>query len=115
MLLAAFTAAKLVSLGVFGLFALGAWWLLDMMAASKPRAEDRLEEFANPRAKRRQGVVVKKSQAMTDVLAKASPALAKPLQPKSALEVGKLKSRLTQAGFRHEASPSIFLGLTFAI
>jgi tight adherence protein C len=47
------------------------------------------------------------------VLEKATPALAKPLQPKNEREVGKLKLRLTQAGFRSEAAPSIFLGLKF--
>ena len=39
------------------------------------------------------------------------PALAKPLQPKTEAEVGKLRAKLNYAGFRSEAAPSIFLGL----
>jgi tight adherence protein C len=50
---------------------------------------------------------------MTRVLAKAAPALARPLEPKTGEEMGKLKARLVQAGLRHEAHPSIFLGLKF--
>ena len=51
---------------------------------------------------------------MTKVLEKATPALAKPLQPKSEAELGKLKTKLADAGFRGEAAGSIFLGLKFA-
>jgi tight adherence protein C len=40
--------------------------------------------------------------------------LAKPLEPKSDSERGKLKERLTTAGFRGESAGSIFLGLKFA-
>jgi tight adherence protein C len=51
---------------------------------------------------------------MTRVLAKAAPALSRPLQPKSGKDIGKLKARLVQAGFRHESHPSIFLGFKLA-
>ena len=48
------------------------------------------------------------------MLEKATPALAKPLQPKNEAELGKLKTKLANAGFRGEAAGSIFLGLKFA-
>ena len=48
------------------------------------------------------------------MLAKASPRLAAPLQPKTAEEAGKLKGKLAMAGFRGETAVSIFLGLKFA-
>ena len=48
------------------------------------------------------------------MLEKASPSFAKPLQPKNEAEAGKLKNRLTVAGFRGETAGSIFLGLKFA-
>jgi tight adherence protein C len=47
------------------------------------------------------------------MLARATPALAKPLQPKNELDLGKLRSKLSYAGFRGEAAGSIFLGLKF--
>lgn len=112
-LLAAGSMTKLVPFAIFGMFAVGAWLLLEMLAARKPRAEERLEELRNP-AKRRsgEGSAVKKGATMSKMLAKATP-MAKPLQPKSAEEVGKLKSRLSEAGFRAENASSIFLALKF--
>lgn len=105
----------LLPFAVFGMFALGAWWFLDRVASGRSRAVERLDELKNPSLRRRKPDeevgVVKKSDAMTRVLAKASPALAKPLQPKSEFEVNKLKMRMANAGFRNEAAPSIFLGL----
>lgn len=105
----------LLPFAVFGMFALGAWWVLDRVASGRSRAVERLEELKNPSLRRRKSDeeigVVKKADAMTRVLAKASPALAKPLQPKSEFEVNKLKMRMANAGFRNEAAPSIFLSL----
>jgi tight adherence protein C len=101
---------KLLPLAIFGLFAVVAWWLLALFAGHRTRADERLEEFSNP-AKRRDEKGKKGS--VSSVLEKATPALAKPLQPKNEQEVGRLKMRLGVAGFRGEAAPSIFLGLKF--
>jgi tight adherence protein C len=114
-LLAFIPLAKILPFAIFGLFAVGAWLVLDMLGGRKPRAEERLDELRNPQARRRdeQGTApVKKAAAMTRMLSRASP-MAKPLQPKSDVEVGKLKRRLTEAGFRTEAVVGIFLGLKF--
>jgi tight adherence protein C len=115
MFLAFIPLSKLIPFAIFGLFAAGAWVLLEMLGGSKPRAEERLEELRNPQSRRRdaQGApVVKKSATMSRMLSKASP-MAKPLQPKSDAEVGKLKCRLMEAGFRMETAVGIFLGLKF--
>jgi tight adherence protein C len=106
----------LVPAAVFGAFALGAWWVLGVLLSSRPRTEERLDELKNPliRRQRQEASLTKNSAAVSKVLAKATPALAKPLQPKNEREAGKLKGRLQQAGFRHESAPSIFLGLKFA-
>ncbi len=106
----------LVPLAVFGAFAALAWWVLDRVAAGKPRAVERLDELKNPAA-RRAGMeqsALKKSDTMTKMLEKATPTLARPLQPKSDLELSKLKLKLAVAGFRGEMAGSIFLGLKFA-
>jgi tight adherence protein C len=47
------------------------------------------------------------------MLENTAPALAKPLTPKSEAEMGKLRKKLSVAGFRSEAAPSVFLGLKF--
>ena len=107
--------AKLVPFAVFGMMALGVWVVLNWLSAAKPRAAERLDEIRNPNLrKKRQAedeTSAKRADAVTRVLAKASPAFAKPLQPKTELEANKLKLRLSRGGFRNEAVPSIFLGL----
>ena len=45
---------------------------------------------------------------MSKVLEMASPALSKPLQPKSTEDVTKTRAKLNQAGFRGSKSPEIF-------
>jgi tight adherence protein C len=106
----------LVPIALFGAFAAIAWWVLDLMTTGKPRAMERLEELADPRKRRNPAAesALKKTDAFTRVLEKASPSLAKPLQPKSEAEVGKLKTKLAVAGFRGEAANTIFLGMKFA-
>jgi tight adherence protein C len=106
----------LVPAAVFVAVAALAWWLVDFFSAHSPRAEERLDELKNPTVRRRGDELVnpKKKSQMTRVLAKAAPALSRPLQPKSGKDIGKLKARLVQAGFRHESHPSIFLGFKLA-
>lgn len=106
--------AQFMPFAVFGLVAALAWWLLDFFGSSKPRAEERLDELKNPIARRVEKIpATKKQAAVTKVLAAATP-LAKPLQPKTEAEVGKLKSRLLEAGIRGENAVSVFLGTKFA-
>ncbi len=114
-LLALVTTALITKLAIFCCAAAVAWWLLETFAAGKPRAEKRLEEIRDPLGRRSdrdpRGGMVKKTDAMTKMLEKATPALAKPLKPKTEQEEGKIKLKLSYAGFRSEAAPSIFLGL----
>jgi tight adherence protein C len=107
--------ATLTPIAVFGAIAAGAWWLLESFTRKRGVTERRLEELKDPRARRRneQEGAVRKLDPMTKVLEKASPALAKPLQPKNEREATKLKERLSYAGFRSEAAPTTFLGIKF--
>jgi tight adherence protein C len=107
---------SLVPLSLFGTFAALAWWGLDIMMAGKSRAVERLEEIKDPRKRRRTAAnsALKQTDAFTRVLEKASPSLAKPLQPKTELELSRLKSKLANAGFRSELAGSVFLGFKFA-
>lgn len=107
---------RFIPLAVFGAFAVVAWILLEKLAADPPRAEKRLDELSDPHARRSKADksdTFRKSDAMTKMLEKASPAFAKPLKPKTEIEASKLKLRLAHAGFRNEAVPSIYLGLKF--
>ena len=98
---------------MFGLFAVvvvaGCWTLLAGRRDRAPTSgwtSSRIPAYAPRRESR------KKQDAVSKMLEKASP-LAKPLQPKTENEVGKLKQRLGYAGFRSEAAVSVFLGLKF--
>lgn len=107
--------AQIVPYAIFGLIAVVAWWIFDRLMADKSRAELRLDELKNPGArdraeKRGSGST---ADAMSKMLQKASPKLAKPLTPKNEHDAGKLKTKLNQAGLRSETAPSIFLGLKF--
>ncbi len=104
----------IVPLSIFGMFAAMAWWVLDRVAAGKPRALERLDELKFPRKRSGGESALKKSDAVTKMLERATPALAKPLQPKSEMELGKTKFKLSYAGFRGETATTIFYGLKFA-
>jgi tight adherence protein C len=105
---------QLLPLALFGGVTALAWWVLDLLSKKKPRAVERLDELKNPRKRSATGLEksgpAKRSDAVARVLEKASP-LAKPLAPKNEAELGRLRARLSSAGFRSEAAGSIFLAL----
>ena len=63
-----FNFERLVPFALFGAIAIVAWWLLERMAAQKPRTEERLEELRNPMARRRGEAAAKKTDTMTKVI-----------------------------------------------
>jgi tight adherence protein C len=113
---ASLSYAVVLPIALFGAFAALAWFLLDWLSSHKPRALERLDELKNPR-KREASILdnkgpTKRSDAVGKVLEKASP-LARPLEPKSEEELGRLRARLACAGFRSDGASKIFLGLKF--
>ena len=100
----------LVPFAIFGTVAVVSWMILEFVAASKPRAEERLDEFTNPCLRKRANEA-KTGDAMARVLEKATPAMAKPLQPKTHAEQSKLRERLSHAGFRGDGAVSFLLGM----
>lgn len=113
-----FNPEHFVPIATFAAFALGAWAMLNVFAAQKPRSLERLEEIKNPVRRRKkeeaEAGAMKKQDAMSRLLSAASPALAKPLQPKDEKSAGALKQRLSEAGFRSEHAVTMFLGVKFA-
>jgi tight adherence protein C len=106
----------IVPAALFTGFAALAWWGLDYLISGKRRAIERLDELKDPRKRSLAAAksALKQTDAFTRLLEKASPSLAKPLQPKNEVEVNKLKTKLAVAGFRSESAASIFLGVKFA-
>ena len=109
-----FSVESLIPLAVFGMFAAIAWWVLDRLATTKPRALERLDELKRPRSRSNlDALPLKKTDAVAKVLEMATPALAKALEPKSEAELGRLKLKLAMAGFRSDAAGKVFLSLKF--
>jgi tight adherence protein C len=104
---------KVVPFAIFGLFAAVAFWALEYFAGRRNRADERLDELRNPSKRRDQLGKDKKQDAMSKMLEKATPVFSAPLKPKTEIETSKLKMKLSQAGFRGDASASVFLGLKF--
>ncbi|MGE0760812.1 MAG: type II secretion system F family protein [Pirellulaceae bacterium] len=107
--------STLIPVAAFGGVVAMIWLLIDWMnGGRRARAEERLDEWRDPMIRRRKEEGPRNTtQAMTRVLEKATPALAKPLQPASEKDASRLKQRLMQAGFRRQDAPTVFLGLKF--
>ena len=102
----------LLPLAAGGAAIAGVWLVLESLAGKKPRLDERLDEFRDPSLRRRkeaggQGA----TEAVRGVLEKATPALAKPLQPQNEKDAGRLKTKLAHAGFRSEGAANAYLGL----
>jgi len=107
----------IVQIAVFGLIAALAWLVLEWFSRGGSRAEKRLDVIKDPliNRKRAEAISKQKSDAMSRMLEAASPALAKPLQPKTEQEMSKLKAKLSYAGFRGESAPMIFQASKFLL
>jgi tight adherence protein C len=107
----------LVQLAAFGLIGALTWLAVDWLGGQRSRAEQRLEDLKDPLARKRREEAAasgkKKNDAMSRMLQASAPTLAKPLQPKTEKAMGKLKMRLSHAGFRSEGSTQVFLGIKF--
>ena len=112
-MLLAFTLSNAILIPVCGFVAFGAlaWLVLGFFLEDGDRAEQRLQELSDPRRKAGDDKDAKKSEAISRVLKKASPTLAKPLTPTNEKEMGKLRQDLIEAGFRTESAPLTYLAI----
>jgi tight adherence protein C len=103
----------ITQIAIFGAVAAVTWWVLDLTARQKPRAEQRLDEFREPNSRRGDAAreAKKGGGAMAKALAKASPALSAPLKPKNDADVNKTRDKLNMAGFRGENAPQMYWSL----
>lgn len=108
----ALSNAVIIPVAIF--LAIGAmtWLILSQFVDRDDRAEQRLQELSDPRRRsREQERDNKKAEAITRVLEKASPTLAKPLTPTNERDMGKLRQGLVEAGFRSESAPMTYLSI----
>jgi tight adherence protein C len=101
---------KIMPFVVFFLFAAFGWLLLDVIfGRNRQNLDDRLDELTLMRQTGKKKD--RKKKAVSKMIEKAAPALAKPLQPKSEEENLKLEDKLIVAGFRSPSAKTVFLGL----
>ncbi len=115
MLALSMNMTTLLPVAIFGAFACGAFYLLDLMMGRKPRAEERLDVLKNPRRSKLEqqdkSARDTASDTMTSLLEKTTPAFAKALKPKTEKEASGIKLSLSYAGFRRDSAVQIYLGL----
>ncbi|MEO8269219.1 MAG: type II secretion system F family protein, partial [Aureliella sp.] len=105
-----FSNVVVLPIAVFVAIGAIAWLVLSyMFKLDDDRAEQRLTELSDPRA--RTATTGKKSEAFQRALSKSAPALAKSLTPTTEKEMSKLRQSLVEAGFRSETAPVTYLAL----
>src|SRR5690606_30398028 len=97
---------------VFGAITFVGWLLVDFLSRRNSRAQERLDEFRDPRLRNREKQ--EERSGVAGLFEKAAPGLAKALQPKTELEQNQLKIRLSNAGYNSPGAPQLFLALKTA-
>ncbi|MFO0939128.1 MAG: type II secretion system F family protein [Pirellulales bacterium] len=104
----------IIPIAIFIGFGAIAWLVLGTFFNSEDNpAEHRLKALNQVRRGNKKEET--KTEALTKALELASPALAKPLTPKTEAEMGKLRQTLVEAGFRTESAPMTFLAIRVVV
>ena len=110
-ILAAIDLRLIVAVTVFLAVVSLIWFAMDFLNRSESaNAENRLD-MMNVSMRKGGDSKESKKDMLARVFEQASPAVAKHLQPKTVAEVGRLKSRLSEAGFRTEGASGVFLSI----
>src|SRR5262249_32760711 len=99
----------LMPAGIFLVMTLGAWAALGLVAGRPGSAEDRLHRLLNPNAvaERNKFQTKRQDQFQAKVTAAAGK-LGKSLRPSDEQELGKIRIKLLNAGFRQEQAVAVF-------
>ncbi len=105
--------ATLIPLIVFVSITLGAWAALGMIAGQPRRAEDRLKRLLDPGASRgaAEASLAKKQDLFQAKVTAAANKLGRSLGPSSDMELGKIRLKLLNAGFRQENAVAVYFGI----
>jgi tight adherence protein C len=102
----------LIPIAVFLAISLGAWALLGMAAARPKTAEDRLRRLLEGRsATAAEASIAKRQVVLQAKVAAAAGKLGQSLRPSDAQELGKVRLKLLNAGFRQEQAVAVFFGI----
>jgi len=103
----------LIPMAVFLAITLGTWAALGMIAAQPQRAEDRLRRLLDGTAGRDavEAGVVRRQEAFQAKVTAAARKLGQSLRPSDEVQLGKVRLKLLNAGYRQENAVAIFFGL----
>jgi tight adherence protein C len=103
----------LIPMAVFLAITLGTWAALGMIAAQPQRAEDRLRRLLDGTAGRDavEAGVVRRQEAFQAKVTAAARKLGQSLRPSDEVQLGKVRMKLLNAGYRQENAVAIFFGL----
>jgi tight adherence protein C len=103
------SAENMVPLAVFAAMTLAAWSVLGFVAARPKSAELRLKRLLDPHAV--EIAQAKRQDHMQARMAAAANKLGQSLRPSDAQELGKIRTKLMNAGFRHEQAVAVLYGI----
>src|SRR5262245_25720964 len=103
----------LIPVAMFVSITLGTWVLLGMVADRPLTAEDRLRRLLDPSAGQgaTEASVSKKQEKFQAKVAAAAGKLGQSLRPSNEAELGKIRLKLLNAGFRQEQAVAVFYGI----
>jgi len=107
------TVETLVPLIVFAAVALGVWAGLSVFAGRPAAGDERLRRIMNPGNGRQasEESIAKRQERFHKQVTQAADKLGRSLRPSDAEELGKVRIKLLNAGFRHEQSVAVFYGV----
>jgi tight adherence protein C len=107
-----FGSETLVPLAVFLAMTLGAWSVLGLLAGRPKSAEERLSRLLDPRASgSTQAEHAKRQEAFQAKVTAAANKLGQSLRPSDTEELGKIRVRLLNAGYRQEQAVAVYYGI----
>ena len=106
-----FTA--ILPFAIFIAVAAAIWFVTDTFLFNKSKTEERLDRMKSHRESAPTESNPSQKSGLGKMLEQHSESLAKPLQPKSEKEQGKIRERLNFAGYRSEESMIVFLASKF--
>jgi tight adherence protein C len=107
------TADTLVPFVVFLVMTLGSWAVLGTIAERPRSAEDRLKRLVDPVAARSvaEATQARRQEVIQAKVTAAATKIGKSLRPSDEEELGKIRLRLLNAGFRQEQAVAVFYGI----
>jgi tight adherence protein C len=100
---------NLIPIAVFAAMTLGTWSVLGFVAARPKSAEVRLKRLLDPRSV--EIIQAKRQEQVQAKVAAAAGKLGKSLRPSNEQELGKIRIKLLNAGFRQEQAVAVFFGV----